>query len=170
MSDIESRIRRIEDRLDLQDLVTRYFIAADDDEYETIGELFAENGIFTAPGFVGGTNRAEVIEFVKTDRANMGPTVHTPDYSLFEFQDDDHASGVVGAHLELARGGTTLFGAVRYHDNYVREGGKWRFARRELLTIHVGPWDDVGTSLTEELNVRWPGFPAAPSHFPKKQT
>lgn len=168
MADLEKRLRRIEDRLELQDLVVRYFIAADDDDHATIGELFAEQGVFTAPGFVGGRNRAEVVEFVKADRANMGPTVHTPNYALFEFRDDDHASGTVGAHLELARGGTTLFGAVRYQDDYVREGGRWRFARRELLTIHVGPWDDVGTSLTDELNVRWPGYPPAPSHFPKR--
>ena len=129
---------------------------------------FAENGAFTGPGFSGGENRAEVIEFVRAYRANVGQTVHTPDFLLVDFIDADRATGVVGAHIELAIGGTTLFGAFRYHDNYIREDGRWRFARRELLTIHVGPWDEMGTSLTCENNIRWPGSEPQRSHLHKR--
>jgi 3-phenylpropionate/cinnamic acid dioxygenase small subunit len=160
MSDLEGRIRRLEDRAELQDLLVRYFLAADDDDYPALAETFASDATFTAGGFDGGSSRAEVVEFIRADRRNMGPTIHTLNYSLFSFQDDDHATGVVGAHLELSRGGSTLFGAVRYADQYVREEGRWRIRHRNMLTIHVGPWEQVGSSLTSELRVRWPG--AAP--------
>ena len=165
---LEDRIRRLEDRAELEDLVVRYFIASDDDDFETLAEIFAPDGTFAAPGFVGGANREEVVAFLAADRRNMGATIHTPNFTLFNFRGNDHASGTVGAHLELARAGQTLFGAVRYRDEYTRVDGQWRISRREMLTIHVGPWDDVGTSLTAELNVRWPGSAPTRSHFPKK--
>lgn len=157
MSDLEARIRHIEDRAELQDLAVRYFMAADDDDYEALGACFADDGEFSAGGFPGGASRQEVVDFIREDRKSMVATVHTPNYSLLQV-DGDTATGVVGAHLELARGGTTLFGAVRYFDEYVRRDGRWQIRKREMRTIHVGPWDDVGTSLTEEKRVRWPGI------------
>ena len=39
MSDIESRIRRLEDRAELQDLVVKYFVASDDDDHNERIEL-----------------------------------------------------------------------------------------------------------------------------------
>jgi hypothetical protein len=166
MSDLEQRIRRLEDRAELQDLVVRYFMAADDDDYDALGDTFATDGEFSAGGFPGGTSRDEVVDFIREDRKSMGVTVHTHNYSLFEFKGEDSASGVVGAHLELARGGKSLYGAVRYVDDYVREGGRWRIRKREMLAIHVGPWEDVATSLTAENRVRWPGYDPMPADLP----
>jgi SnoaL-like domain len=40
MSDLQRRIRRLEDRAELQDLVVRYFLAADDD-YDALAATFA---------------------------------------------------------------------------------------------------------------------------------
>jgi hypothetical protein len=168
MSDLDRRIRRLEDRAELQDLVVRYFLAVDDDIYEALADTFASDATFSAGSFVGGRGRDNVVEFLRNDRLNMGPTVHTPNYSLFAFQDEDHATGTTGAHLELARGGRTLFGAVRYIDTFVREEGAWRIRAREMRTVHVGPWEDVGTSLTSELCVRWPGAAPAASDYPKR--
>lgn len=165
--DLASRIRRLEDRAALEDLVVRYFVAADDDDLETLSGTFAEDAEFVASGFECGSDRDSIVKFIQDDRRNMGVTVHTPNYTLLTWHDDDHVSGVVGAHLELARGGTTLYGAVRYLDDYRRTTDGWRFARREMATIHVGDWRDVATSLTEELRVRWPGQDPAPADLPR---
>jgi len=163
MNDIESRLRRLEDRSELQDLIVRYFLAADDNDYEALAATFAPDAVFSAGGFMGGRSRAEVVEFIRADRTNnMGVTIHTPNFTLLDFRDADAATGVIGAHLELARGGRTLYGAVRYHDEYARLDGRWYIKRREMLAIHIGPWEEVGTSLTAERRVRWPG--ARPSH------
>lgn len=167
MSDIERRLRRLEDRAELQDLIVRYFYAADDDDYDELAAVFAPDASFLFGGVVGGTTRDAVIAFLKAERANMGVTVHTPHGMLFRFPAADRATGVIGAHLELARGGKSLIGAVRYHDEYVRTDGTWRIRRRELLVIHMGPWEDVATSLTAELRARWPGYPAGPADLPK---
>lgn len=168
MADIDDRLRKIEDRFELQDLVARYFVASDDDDLDALAAMFAPDGIFEGPGFSGGTNRDEVMDFVRAFRANVGSTIHTPHYQLIEFVDANRATGIVGAHIELAFGDETYVGAFRYYDIYAREEGRWRFARRELRTVHVGPWRDVGNSLTAERAIRWPGAEPEPTHFPKK--
>lgn len=168
--DLAARIRRLEDRAELQDLVIRYFVAADDDDVETLAGTFADGAEFLASGFSCGTGRDAIVEFIRSDRRNMGVTVHTRDYTLLSFPelDADRATGITGAHLELARGGTTLFGAVRYLDDFVRTADGWRFARREMVTIHVGDWRDVATSLTDDLRVRWPGQDPVPADLPRR--
>jgi len=57
---------------------------------------------------------------------------------------------------------------VRYADEYVREEGRWRIRHRNMLTIHVGPWEQVGSSLTSELRVRWPGAAPQKADLPAK--
>ncbi|WP_193073763.1 nuclear transport factor 2 family protein [Pseudomonas sp. FME51] len=148
MSDVERRLKALEDRAELQDLAVRYFVATDDDDYATMEALFSPDAVFCAGEFTGGTDRSTIMTFLRNARANMGVTIHTPDYSLVSFTGENSATGLVGAHLEIAMSGQSLFGAVRYQDEYVRLAGKWHFARREMLTIHMGPWDQVATSLT----------------------
>lgn len=170
MASIEDRIRRLEDRAEIHDLVIRYFVASDDDDYQTLADTFAPDGSFSASGFGTSNGRDAVVEGIRASRGFMGATVHTPHYVLLTIEDKDHASGIVGAHLELAMGEDTLFGAVRYADRYARIDGCWRFTSREMRVVHVAPWTDVGSSLTSELRVRWPGLPPSPSDFPRKQS
>lgn len=167
MSDLEARIRRLEDRSEISDLSTRYFLASDFDDYDTISDCYARDSTFAASGFEGGRGPQGVAEMIRGARANFGTTIHTPHYSLVEFLDDNRATGMVGAHVEIAVGGTSCFGAVRYEDEYVREQGKWKFQSRNMKTIHFQPWEDASTSLTTALPTRWPGADAAPNDYPR---
>lgn len=163
MTDLESRLRSLENRASLQDLVVRYFVASDDDDYLTLASQFSADATFNAAGQTVAEGCEAVIAFIRSARENMGLTIHTPDFSLFDFQDGDHATGLVGAHLELSIAGKSLFGAVRYKDRYFRQDGRWLFQARTLQVIHIGPWEEIGRSLTEPLRVRWPGVEPQPS-------
>jgi hypothetical protein len=167
-ADLGARVQRLEDRAALQDLVVRYFLAADDDDEQGLASTFTPHAAFFASGTPCGTSRDAIVDFIREDRRNMGVTVHTPNYVLLEFTDDDHAKGTVGAHLELARGGTTVYGAVRYLDQYERTQEGWRFARRDMATIHIGDWRDVATSLTAERRVRWPQQEPTTADLPRE--
>lgn len=166
MSDIEQRIQRLEDRAAIEDLVVRYFVATDDDDYDTLESQFTPDAVFKAGNFTGGKDRQSIVAFLREARASMGVTIHTPNYCLVTFEDNDHASGIVGAHLEIAMAGQSLFGAVRYIDKYSRLEGRWQFSKRELKTFHMGPWSDVASSLTSELKIRWPGTPPQTADLP----
>jgi uncharacterized protein (TIGR02246 family) len=167
MSDVEARIRRLEDRVELTDLATRYFLASDFDDYEAIARYFTPDGSFAADGFPASVGNEAIAESIRGSRSYFGITIHTPHYVLVDFLDDDNATGLVGAHLEIAVGGKTVFAAVRYEDVYVRQDGEWRFRSRNMRTVHAQPWEDVATSLTAELPIRWPGGEPAPSSYPR---
>lgn len=169
MADLDSRIRRLEDRMAITDLSTRYFLASDFDDYDAIKAAFVDSGTFSADGFSGGSTNEEIANGIRAARANFGKrTIHTPHYSLIEFMDDDHASGLVGAHLEIAVAGTSVYAAVRYEDVYVRDGKAWKFQSRSMRTIFALPWPEVGDSLTSPTPVRWPGGNESTSGYPDR--
>lgn len=170
MATLEERIGRLEDRAELHDLVVTYFRATDDDDYAVIAGCFSPDAEFIASGFVGDNGREAIVEFLKSARAGMGQTVHTPNYVQLTFEGNNHASGLVAAHLELGLGDDTIYAAVRYIDQYERHEGRWVIARREMRAVHVGRWSDVNSSLSSPLNVRWPGAAPAPSDFPRRRT
>lgn len=169
MESLEARVRKLEDRAAIQDLVAHYFKVADDDDEDALGQCFTEDARFLASGFVGGESRDGILAFLRAARAQMDQTVHTPHYVHITFTGPDTASGTVMAHLEIGIGGTTVFGALRYIDAYRRDGDQWRISSREMLAVHISSWDQAASSLTEPLNIRWPGAEPAPSDLPRKR-
>ena len=167
MSPIEDRIRRLEDRAEIQDLAATYFLATDDDDYETLTRCFTRDARFAASGFEGGAGRDSIIAFLKEARSQMGQTVHSIDFAHVNLTGRHSATGTVTAHLELGLGATTIYTAVRYIDEYAREDGAWRIAAREMKAVHVTPWNEIDQSLTREDNVRWPGSSPAKSELPR---
>ena len=169
MNDAERRLRRLEDRAELEDLVARYFLAADGDDVDGLADCFTEDGAFSVSGSRCSDTRAATVAFLVGERAKMGLTVHSPNLALFSFHGDGAASGIVNAHLELVLGGQSMFGAVRYLDRYVRaSGGRWRIRARDMRTVHIAPWAEVGEAFGSAEPVRWPGMAPLPSDFPRK--
>ncbi|MES2492222.1 MAG: nuclear transport factor 2 family protein [Pseudomonadota bacterium] len=169
MESLEARIRKLEDRAEIQDLVARYFQVTDDDDLAALAECFTDDARFVASGFVGGESRAGIMEFLANARAAMTQTVHTPHYVQIAFDGPDSATGTVMAHLEIGIGGTTVYGAVRYYDVYRRERNSWRIAVRDMRTVHLSSWDEMARSLVDPRNVRWPGAEPVASDFPRRQ-
>ena len=168
MTGHETRLARLENRAEIGDLVVRYFLAADGDDPTGVGNSFTDDAVFSSSGAVNASGRAGIVDFIRGAREHMGLTVHTPNFVLCTIRDDDHASGLVGAHLELVLGGQSLFGAVRYEDEYRRGADGWRISRRDMRTIHIAPWAEVGESLASALPVRWPGIDPLPSDYPRQ--
>src|SRR5271155_967093 len=132
--DAEKRIRRIEDRLEIQDLAVRYFIAMDDSDYAGVLAMYTEKARL---GEIVG--RQEVVDLLRAIRSTYGRTIHTSQGHTLRFVDDDRATGVVLSHAELAIAGQTIHAAIRYYDDYEREKGVWRFANRALKFAYAVP-------------------------------
>jgi hypothetical protein len=165
---LEQRVRRLEDRAALDDLVARYFLAADGDDIAGVEACFTPDASFATSGVTDAAGRQDIGAFIAAARGHMGLTLHTPNYALYTFHDDDNAAGLIGAHLEMVIGGVSLYGAVRYQDAYARTGEGWRIARRDMRTVFIAPWGDVGAALLSDRPVRWPGAAPLQSDFPRK--
>lgn len=166
--DLEERVKRLEDRVELNDLIVGYFLAADGDDLIGVGEAFADDATFSSSGAVAGEGRDAIVAFIKSSRQQMGLTIHTPHYAHFNFESTDAATGLVGAHLELVLGGQAILGAVRYVDRYTRIGGSWLISARDMRTIHLAPWAEVSDAFASDTPVRWPGSEPAGSDYPRK--
>lgn len=166
---LEDRVRRLEDRVELNDLIVRYFLAADGDDLQGVADSFTDTATFSTSGSLAGEGRDAIVGFIAASREQMGLTIHTPHYAHLSFDDADRARGLVGAHLELVLGGKALYGAVRYVDEYRRTEDGWRIQSRDMRVIHIAPWAQVGEAFESPTPVRWPGAPAAATDFPRKR-
>ena len=165
---LEDRLKRLEDRAELNDLVVRYFLAADDDDLQGVGDSFTDTATFSSSGNLAGEGRANIVQFIAASRQHMGLTIHTPHYAQLTFDGPDSAKGLVGAHLELVLGGKAIYGAVRYVDEYRRTAAGWRIHSRDMRVVHIAPWLEVGEAFESDAPVRWPGASPAPTDFPRK--
>jgi SnoaL-like domain len=157
--ELAARIRRIEDRLAIQDLAVRYCMAIDDGDYDGMLDMYTEKAT------LGETRgRHEVVDVLRTIRAGYGRTIHIPEAHAVTFVDDTHATGVVLSHAELDISDTTVHTYIRYYDDYERgDDGAWRFADRTLKFAYAVPVDQLPESLTAPDPLRWPGAPSAPA-------
>jgi hypothetical protein len=163
--DLEQRVRLLEDRLDIEELVMRYFLAIDSMDMPALAATFAVDARFGEQ-----TGREAIVEFQGASRRTMGVTIHTPHHVDLAFEGRDRAAGAVGAHCELERDGICLVGALRYNDSYIRSPGGWVFAARDVEYYFLCPWDEVDTSLTAAQRVRWPGGQPRAATLPRFQS
>jgi hypothetical protein len=169
MKSLEERLALLEARAAIGDLVVAYFLAADGDDADGVGNSFTEDAEFRSSGILNASGRQQIVTFIGKARDQMGLTVHTPHYSQVTFQSDTEARGLVGAQLELVVGGVAVYGAVRYVDHYVQRDGSWLIRSRDMRTIYLAPWLEVGSALNSQTPVRWPGASPANSDFPRKR-
>jgi hypothetical protein len=164
--DLEARIRRIEDRLAINDLVVNYATLLDDAQWDALGELFTTDGVFGSPHSTT-VGRAAIIENYRVKHAPFTWTWHDPHGVSVEFDDDDHARGTVIGYSELGNAETTVSTAIRYLDDYRREDGRWRFARRTVLSVYgLTLADRAAGGLQEQERKRWPGRPHSVAELP----
>jgi ketosteroid isomerase-like protein len=159
LRDLDERIRLLQDRNDLEDLVFRYFMAIDDDDLEAMASTLTDDSVLVLSGGTqAASHRSAIVEYMQNVRFDFTTTVHTANNLQVSFVSVDRATGIVGAHIELGlKTGGTIYGAMRYLLEFARAESGWRIGRHEIALIHLGPWSDVATSLTDEYRVRLPG-------------
>ncbi|GAC1581660.1 MAG: hypothetical protein NVS3B5_15800 [Sphingomicrobium sp.] len=168
MTNLEDRIRRLEDKVAIDELNLRYFLASDGDDFAAVGDSFTDDATFASSGHNNGVGRQGIVDFIRGARAHMGLTIHTPHYGLYNFVSDDSATGLVGAHLELVLGDQSTYGAVRYIDEYRREGDRWKISARDMRSIYVGPWAKAADVFASPNPVQWPGADPLPTDYPRQ--
>lgn len=159
---LDARLRRIEDRLAIEQLLNRYGILLDNRDYDAVGELYTEDARFWQHRGhnTDARTRSGIVAFYRERLGQCGPTYHYNHGVVLEFDDDDHARGIVSAHAEMAVEGRMILVGFRYHDRYERgDDGAWRFAERETYFHYFMPADELPHRYGDEIRRTWPGAP-----------
>jgi ketosteroid isomerase-like protein len=169
--ELQERIERLESRESIRTLVADYSMAVDDRDVDTIGTLFAENGIFGhADGSAVMHGRQAIVDFYNGRLGDMGPTYHYPHSHKITFTDADTAEGIVLAHAELSQEGKTYYTGLRYYDKYQQQDSKWIFEERLLKFLFFMPMEElVRDGLTQTNRKRFPGQGQLPTDLPELQ-
>jgi hypothetical protein len=131
---VEERLDRMESLAAIQQLAYRYALALDSRDMDMMVSLF------TPDVRVGREERgrdALRAWFVKT-LSEPKVSVHFVGNHVIDFDDADHAHGIVYCHDELGRpNGGWDEGMLQYWDTYVRVDGEWCFDRRKFLRWYM---------------------------------
>jgi len=165
-TDLETRIRRLEDRQALSDLVATYGRVVDDRDLDALRGLFTEDAVFEST--VGPvTGRDEVVDHYIERMRMFDASFHIPHSQTVEFTSDDTASGIVTAHAELGMPDGSFWVALRYHDRYRRTDESWRFHERRVRQLYAMPLAELADGLSEGMRKRWPNTPRAEAELPE---
>lgn len=127
------------DRLDwlvaheqIRQLASRYAIALDDRDLDTLVSLFVDDVRVGREGVGRDVLRANF----EAQLAPLDATILQVSNHLIDVAGADHATGLVSCRGEIERGGARYLQSIRYHDTYERRGGHWLFARRRHVLLY----------------------------------
>lgn len=165
---LEARLTQVEDRLALRELVARYCFAIDDRDLATLATLFTEDAFFgSADRAMGASGRDAVLRQFQARYAMMGVSNHVNHDQVLEFDGPGRARGRVSLHAEAWRNGRAMITAIRYHDRYVKQAGRWYFAERLLHMMYYLPVEEYREAMGVLERNRASGT-ALPADWPER--
>ena len=163
---LEARIDRLESIEAIRQLPARYALCLD------MRDMDAMVSLFCADVRVGKekSGRRALREYMDgTLRSPFTGTSHHIGGHVIEFDDLDHAHGIVyskNEHETPAENGADewVIMQMMYADDYVRQEGRWFFARRLPLYWYA---TDLNKPPVGEKKMRWPGTEWIDGNFHK---
>jgi hypothetical protein len=125
----------MESLAEIQQLPARYALALDSRDMDSLVELFVPDVRVGSDA----QGRAALRDWFDTTMRPMRTSIHLVANHIVDFDDADHARGVVYCHdeLEWPERGEWEQGKLQYQDSYVRVDGEWCFARRRFLRWYI---------------------------------
>jgi hypothetical protein len=128
------------DRAAIHELLTAYGSTLDARDFAGFAALFARDGTYNgAKGPAAAENMRKV--FAENRLGFKEPNFHMFFNEVVTFDDADHAHATSMSFYVVPGndGAPTPALMARYRDRLVREGGKWKFARRDVESLLPAP-------------------------------
>jgi hypothetical protein len=127
--DREQALTELLEREQIRELATRYSVAADSQDFDSLVELFdpeVDNGRF-------GKGRAATKAYYQRLLGSLedGAVLHYVANHQIDFVDDTHAIGICYVRAFSGIEGRWIDVVALYVDDYVKRDGTWFFARRK---------------------------------------
>jgi hypothetical protein len=147
---LERRLDRMESVEQIRQLPARYALALD------MRDLDALVGLFPEDVQVGRSRGRAALRawFDRTLRVQFTGTSHHIGNHVIEFEDADHARGVVYSKNEHETATEWVIMQMMYVDEYVRSADRWYFLRRLPLYWYA---TDLNKPPLGTDKMRWPG-------------
>jgi uncharacterized protein (TIGR02246 family) len=113
---------------EIEDLISRYCIAFDDQDWETFGGLWTEDAAFVV-GDMAFEGRETMLDFLTTCLPEGYASKHMISRPLVELESDSRARARTDVVWIAANFENTI--VARYVDTIVKQDGRWLFQRRE---------------------------------------
>ncbi|HKK52915.1 MAG TPA: nuclear transport factor 2 family protein [Myxococcota bacterium] len=147
----EDRLDRLESLEEIRQLVAKYCLALDMRDLDALCGLFPED-VRVSRSASG--RRALKRWFDQTLREQFTGTAHVTGNHIIEFEDREHARGLVYSRNEHETGDQWIIMTMTYWDRYERLDGVWRFRRRLPLYWYA---TDLNAPPIGPQKMRWPG-------------
>ncbi len=137
---IETRLRRLEDREEIRQLLIEYGRTLDRRDFAGFSNLFARDAEYAGGGGTAVIKGPEAIGKLLKEIFSKNPSgLNSPNFHLFanttiQVQGDEATALSKGVFV--VRGGDNLPETVMlatYHDLLIREDGAWKFKRRVVV-------------------------------------
>ena len=161
MRSLEERIDRLESLDAIRQLPAKYALALDMRDMDAMVSLFVED---VRVGKDASGRLALRAYMDRTLRSPFTGTSHHIGGHVIEFDDPDHAHGVVYSKNEHETGDEWVIMQMMYVDDYVRQDGRWHFARRLPLYWYA---TDLNKPPIGDNKMRWPATEWAEGNFHK---
>lgn len=127
---LEERLDRMESLASIRQLACRYALALDSRDMDAMGALFVPDVRVGRSESGRAALRRWFTEVMQASRT----TIHLVANHIVDFDDADHARGIVYCRDQLERpsSGRWEIGDLQYWDDYVRVDGEWCFRRRRF--------------------------------------
>jgi uncharacterized protein (TIGR02246 family) len=122
---------------EIEDLITRYCHAFDDQDWDALGTLWAEDATFVAVG-VRFEGRTTLLDFLTSCLPAGYGGRHFCARSLIELEPDG-VSATARTDVLWIPENFEITIMARYHDKIVNQGGRWLFQLREEFPVEFKP-------------------------------
>jgi ketosteroid isomerase-like protein len=132
---VENRLDRMESHAAIRQLPYRYALALDSRDMDALVDLFVPDVQVGRDA----TGREALKEWFTNTMRRMRTSIHFIGNHIIDFDDADHAHGIVYCRDELERTATQEWevGMLQYWDSYVRVDGEWCFQRRRFHRWYI---------------------------------
>lgn len=156
----EARLERLESTEAIRQLVARYALATDSRDLDTLVGLFVDD---VRVGEVE-RGREALRTFFDRSLRDVGVTILFVGNHVIDFDDDDHARGVVYCRGEIQVDDRWVIQAIQYRDTYERRDGAWYFSRRKHLLWYGAELGDSPLGLPP---ANWPEHHTGKGELPE---
>lgn len=158
---IEARLDRLESLDQIRQLPAKYALCLDMRDMDMMVTLFPED---VRVGKDSSGRQALRAYMDRTLRSPFTGTSHHIGGHIIEFDDADHAHGIVYSKNEHETGEEWVIMQMMYSDEYVRRDGQWFFARRLPLYWYA---TDLNKPPVGDQKMRWPDSDPVDGNFHK---